>query len=124
VQSNGSRPIDANPPGVSVPEEPCPPWCTVVDHVEGEEHQSRGFEIASMFAPLGSGSGVDTAPYPGDLVVVLHRPVGGGTTWVYLGDGQRQGIELSIDSAARLLGSLQAILWPDEALPPARGQAA
>lgn len=104
----------------------CPPWCAIPhDHeVDGGEHQSAGVEVPALLSPLGSSAGIASSPYSSDLVVVLRQAQEGGITWVYVGDGQQQGIELSIGSAVNLIRSLQSILAPDAEVPAGRGRAA
>ena len=39
----------------------------------------------------------------------LHRTEGEPTTWVYIGDGERQFLELSVESALRVAAALESV---------------
>jgi len=92
-------------------EEPaeCPAWC-VADHRPvaegGEDERSRRHRSAI----------VDVAAIAPDraleLMIELYRIADGPTTWVYVGDGVEQRLELSIESAARLVATLATAIRP------------
>ena len=45
-------------------------------------------------------------------MIELYRIADGPTTWVYVGDGVEQRLELSIESAARLVATLATAIRP------------
>jgi hypothetical protein len=78
----------------------CPTWC-VADHaVEDESRARHRSEIIDVpvVAP-------DRAI---DLMVELYRYGAEPTTWVYIGDGTDQRLELSRESVARLAAVLRS----------------
>ena len=84
----------------------CPPWC-VADHrgeLEGGAVRHRGPTV-SLGVLLRH---PDATEAPAELLVEVHRSEGDETTWVYVGDGTDQRLELSVESAARLSRVLAA----------------
>ena len=107
--------------------EPCPTWCVVLhedgDHEHDRHHMSAGMTVPARqlrTTPQRSGwlFGEEDEPAgPGgertvsaDLAVCLHRADGGPTTWLYVGDGEDQSLELTVDSWARLAPALDRML--------------
>lgn len=80
----------------------CPPWCVAVHAVEDEgtvtRHRSNIVDVAAI-QPAGA-----TA-----LMLEVHRTEGEPTTWVYVGDGERQYLELSVESAVRVAAALERV---------------
>ena len=88
----------------------CPSWC-VVDHLDEVgsavlHHVARG-RVVPVLCFLGC------APETGEeqvesqeLVIVRHRYGAGRPTWIYLGDGSQQYLELSEESLRLLVGVL------------------
>lgn len=76
----------------------CPTWC-VADHAAEDEsrvrHRSATIDVA-VVAP-------DRAM---ELMIELYRLDAEPTTWVYIGDGTDQRLELSRESVARLAAVL------------------
>lgn len=111
--------------------EPCPRWCVVL-HAQDDDVRDRSHVSASLSVPtrqlLGTpGSAVSpfAEPEPGaapgspealdrtataDLAVCVHRRDGSPTTWVYVGDGAVQHLELTADSWHRLMPALDRVL--------------
>lgn len=96
----------------------CPPWCVVMhereDHPRDRQHMS-----AALSVPVTKLRGVGEHPPPEgdhvvaeDMAVVLHRRVGSDATWLYVGDGRHQGLELSVGSWERLVPALdRMVAW-------------
>lgn len=80
----------------------CPPWCVAVHDVEDEgalsRHRSHIVDVAAV-QPAGATT----------LLLEVHRTEGEPTTWVYVGDGERQYLELSIESAVRVAAALERV---------------
>lgn len=81
----------------------CPPWCVAVHAIEDEgitaRHRSPITDVAAL-QPEGAAT----------LMLEVHRTEGEPTTWVYIGDGERQFLELSIESAQRVALALDRVL--------------
>jgi hypothetical protein len=60
-------------------------------------------------APAGTPDALDRTATT-ELTVCVHRRDGGRTTWVYVGDGAVQALELSAESWARLLPAVDRAL--------------
>jgi hypothetical protein len=111
--------------------DPCPDWCVVLhaqdDDVRDRSHVSTSMSVAAR--QLLSGPGAAVSPFaerepagrPGtpealdrtaaaDLAVCLHRRDGARTTWVYVGDGAVQHLEMSAESWHRLMPALDRVL--------------
>ena len=85
----------------------CPPWC-VADHrgeLEGGAVRHRGPTVALGVLLRHPEHGA----VPAELLIEVHRSEGDATTWLYLGDGTDQRLELSIESTALLAQALAAI---------------
>lgn len=111
--------------------EPCPPWCVVL-HAQDDHPRDRTHVSASMSVParqLLGGDGTRVSPFadpepaaaPGgaeahdrtattDLAVCVHRRDGAATTWLYVGDGAVQHLELTAESWHRLVPAVDRAL--------------
>lgn len=106
--------------------EECPPWCVVL-HGPHDDEGERRHVSASLAVPArqlrtsgAAGPPLFGEPDPDDghgertattdLAVCLHRLDGGPTTWVYVGDGAEQSLELTVDSWRRLVPALDRVL--------------
>lgn len=117
--------------------EPCPPWC-IAEHQLQDHDADRSHISDSVMVPaitllgrrtqprasvrqaehrppvlvpdavltLPSGDQVSGLP----LCVVLHRPVGSHITWVYIGDGGPDGLEVSGETAWLLIEAVGSVL--------------
>jgi hypothetical protein len=91
----------------------CPAWCVVVhrddDHPHDQKHISavRAVPVVQLCATGPNGADARKAA---ELVVVLQRRDGTTDTWLYVGDGDTQSIEVSPDCWRRLLGQLNEVL--------------
>lgn len=112
--------------------EECPSWCVVLhaeDDLAGDRrHMSASLSVParelrapsaepSAEPPAVDGTALpDPDDGPGDrvvateLAVCLQRRDGAPTTWVYVGDGTHQALELSTGSWHRLLPALDRVL--------------
>ncbi|PJJ61923.1 DUF6907 domain-containing protein [Compostimonas suwonensis] len=84
---------------------PCPPWC-VQEHADADppadrRHVGSGHPVPVVLAP--GGRAVATSA---ELSMIVWRFDGSPETWVYLGDGTGQRIEVSLESARRLFAQL------------------
>lgn len=96
--------------------EPCPSWCVVL-HEQRDQPSDRRHVSASLAVPVTQLRGVGEPDAPegdharaADLMLCLHRAVGSRTTWIYAGDGRHQGLELSVDSWARIVPVLDRLI--------------
>lgn len=101
----------------------CPPWCDgdhrEQDHEEDHAHRSTRASIAAIartVARSASDLPVDGAEAV-DLEVAVWQRDGSHQTWVYIGSGPSQCIEISVSSARRVMSALSALLGPP-AVPP------
>jgi hypothetical protein len=78
----------------------CPPWC-VADHAVDDDfvarHRSRIHDLAVIAPDRGF-----------DLMIEFSRLGDEPSTWVYLGDGTDQRLELSLESVRRLVDELRS----------------
>ncbi|GIG25284.1 DUF6907 domain-containing protein [Cellulomonas denverensis] len=96
--------------------ETCPPWCVVLHEVADHERDRRHVS-ASLSVPVLALRGVGEPLPPEedevtgeDLALVLHRRVGDDETWLYVGDGRNQGLELSVASWSRVVPGLDRLI--------------
>lgn len=96
--------------------EPCPSWCdgdhTGQEHVVDRRHQT---ELAALPAIVrhcdqsNSDQEQHETAVAEEVIVVMHRRVGGGETWVAIA-AERQGIEISVETANRIATVLRSTL--------------
>lgn len=98
--------------------EPCPSWCHVdhadQDHVDDRYHQSKQVLIPVVIpqrvADGDAGSRAVCAPAASEVAVLALQPVGDcSQTWVAV-VGERQFIEVTLESATRLHTALGEVL--------------
>ncbi|MFC7581838.1 DUF6907 domain-containing protein [Schaalia naturae] len=89
----------------------CPPWCTVrhgrSDPPEDRLHQSSGLAV-----PVIARSGTaepETLGEVREFVVVVSRKGGRGPTWVYVGDGEEQWLEIDAQTMSRVAEVLRQV---------------
>lgn len=93
--------------GRRVAQSACPSWC-VADHrgeLEGGAVRHRG-STAALGVLLRHPDGT---PLSAELLIEVHRSEGEQVTWVYIGDGTDQRLELSIENTAVLAQALAAL---------------
>ena len=88
--------------------EGCPEWC-VADHDEEDEgervrHRSVVTEVSVIERNVAS-AGEAT-----EVAIEMHRTEGESTTWVYVGDGFDQYLEVSLESVRRLMATLGRVV--------------
>ncbi|RIJ67836.1 hypothetical protein D1871_23050 [Nakamurella silvestris] len=84
----------------------CPKWCVSHHDDESDEHQSLGRELAAHARPLNQANDA----YETSLVFTIHRNLTDTTAWIYIGDGCRQGLDISVESAVGAIDILEAVL--------------
>lgn len=95
--------------------DPCPSWCAGEhgehDHPDDRQHRSASFSVAVIArrTQLEPERLVRTAE-PTEFEVGLSRSDGEQDTWLYIGEGPGMSIEISAESARRLLGVARARL--------------
>lgn len=96
----------------------CPVWC-IADHAIEDEGRDRRHRSPTASLP-GVRRGVDGAAQSVELLVEVHDD--GTGTWVYLGDGVADGVDLTAGSAERLaltvLSTLEAAGLPQPSVAP------
>jgi len=82
----------------------CPEWCVAQHQVEDEggvrRHRSAAVSLGVIERNVAS-AGEAT-----EVAIEMHRTEGESTTWVYVGDGFDQYLELSLESVRRLVAAL------------------
>jgi hypothetical protein len=95
-------------------DEPCPPWCLREhdedDHPEDREHRGAAIDVAVV------ATGEDAVPVTDalshlDLVVQLHRRVGGPEEWVSIepAEARQPRLALTRGSARALVAALRRV---------------
>ena len=104
------------PPDVG---ETCPPWC-VVQHDQDEpldqqihESDATPFPVIEIERRRGPDERLTRSAIGAELAVVRYRYVGHSQEWVYIGTPDH-GLDVSVESAERLLGRLTALLGGGE----------
>lgn len=97
----------------------CPPWCVQEhaedDHVHDRKHASTWLTVPVVeLEPVPAGEGGPGAPRERErgeeVALCLHRREGRRTVWLYVGDGERQVLELTVESWARLRPAVDRLL--------------
>ena len=78
----------------------CPTWC-VADHAAEDESRARHRSVTLDLPVVAPDRGMG-------LMIELYRFGAEPTTWVYIGDGTDQRLELSRESVARLVEVLSS----------------
>ena len=106
----------AHPPDLG---EACPPWC-VVKHDQGEpfeqqihESDATPFPVIEIERRRGLDERLIHSAIGAELAVVRYRYVGHSQEWVYIGTPDH-GLDVSVESAERLLGRLATLLGDGE----------
>jgi len=86
----------------------CPEWC-IAHHDDEDEggvrrHRSAAVDLGVIERSVAS-RGEAT-----ELAIEMHRTAGESTTWIYVGDGFDQYLELSTESTQRLAAVLTRML--------------
>jgi hypothetical protein len=96
--------------------EPCPPWCVVL-HEQCDHERDRRHVSSSLVVPVVELRGIGEPDPPEEdqsvgeeLALCLHRRVGSADTWLYVGDGSRQALELSPESWSRVVPALDRLV--------------
>ena len=99
----------------------CPPWCVAVheedDHPHDRKHLGPELTVpATTLAAHASPDGVHRDERSAsELVLSLHRRDGSHDTWVYVGDGFEQRVEVLLGDMWRIV---EAFGHAVEGLPP------
>ncbi|GHS88885.1 hypothetical protein AGMMS50218_13790 [Actinomycetota bacterium] len=87
----------------------CPAWCVVVhaddDHPHDHKHvsASRAVPVVALAGSTDGGGAGRDRDVADEMVVCLQRRDGGPDTWLYVGDGHDQRVEVTVESWLRLL---------------------
>jgi len=82
----------------------CPEWC-VAQHATEDEGGVRRHRAAAIGLDVIERS-VASAGEATELAIEMHRTEGETTTWIYVGDGFDQYLEISAESMQRLAAVL------------------
>lgn len=98
-------------PGRGGPSGSCPRWCTG-DHGEGHDHDRKHMSAAVVLpvVQLVRGEPGRDLPRASEVAVVVHRRERSEQTWLYVGDGTDQQLELTPESWRRLVARLGEVL--------------
>jgi len=83
----------------------CPRWC-VADH--GAEDEFGEVRHRSAIRSVPAVSRDRAGPKAIDLLLEVHSSERDATVWLYLGDGEDQRLEVTLDSAGRVAAALAA----------------
>ena len=86
----------------------CPPWCIgghgERDHPDDRVHRSLGVTVPAVVRrPILTPTSLDFDVASAEIEVGLARLDGDTHTWVYIGSGPGESIEISAESAAELV---------------------
>lgn len=85
-----------------------PPWCAIREEHD-HRHESTAREIAGTLLSVADWApGAPSVAVPRELVALLHTAA--DETWIYVGDGTDQHLDLSIESWRRVIGAVQGLL--------------
>lgn len=87
----------------------CPSWCVVAhhedDHPDDRKHLSATRTVPVIELTADGQTGRDV-PRAAELVVLMQRRDGVADTWLYVGDGSDQLLQMTPGSWRRLIGSI------------------
>ncbi len=87
----------------------CPSWCAVAhhedDHPDDRKHVSVTRTVPVVELAVDGPTGRDV-PRATELVVLAQRRDGAVDTWLYVGDGREQLLQVTPGSWRRLVGSI------------------
>ena len=93
--------------------EDCPPWC-VAEHEASDHPHDRSHQSAIVTIPVVlreqilRGGRLTNLERGADFDIARFRPIGTPMEWVFVGDDEHR-LELSVESAARLVAALAAV---------------
>ncbi|MFT4210245.1 MAG: hypothetical protein QM626_00095 [Microbacterium sp.] len=91
---------------------PCPPWCAgghrEDDHPEDRVHRSAGLTVPVVSRRVLSVDPMRYQVVAQEFEVGLSRPDDSATTWLYLGAGPGECVEVSLGSCADLVRALES----------------
>lgn len=95
--------------------DPCPGWCAgghaEHDHPDDRVHRSLAESVPVVVRRTAFGSGgVRRSAEAVEFEVALSRVDGERETWVYIGEGPAMFVEVTAESAGRVLGALADVL--------------
>ena len=95
----------------------CPPWC-VADHADEDEsgtprHRSETVVVPGIAIRSGEGRTVESI----EILIELHSEAGDPVVGVYIGDGQGRGLDITTETADRLVRRLTDALQEAGAIP-------
>lgn len=95
--------------------DPCPPWCQrgheERDHPDDHVHRSASAAVPVIARRTWfEGGGIRRRAEPAELEVALSRVDGEREIWLYVGDGPARSLEVTVESAERLLVQLGVAL--------------
>lgn len=88
----------------------CPPWC-VADHADedeagGSRHRSETVALPGITVVPGARRTVEAI----EILIELHAEHGDPVVGVYIGDGERAGLDVTMETADRLVRRLSEVL--------------
>jgi hypothetical protein len=84
----------------------CPPWC-VADHADEDDpgtarHRSQTVVVPGISIRSGERRTVESI----EILIELHAEEGDPVVGVYIGDGHREGLDITTETADRLVRAL------------------
>lgn len=88
----------------------CPPWC-VADHADedeaaGSRHRGETIVVPGIAVRPGARRTVEAI----EILIELHAEHGDPVVGVYIGDGERAGLDITMETADRLVRRLSEAL--------------
>jgi hypothetical protein len=95
----------------------CPPWC-VADHAHEDDpgrarHRSRTVVVPGIAIQPGERRTVESI----EILIEVHADEGDPVVGVYIGDGERNGLDITTETADRLVRRLTDALREARAVP-------
>jgi hypothetical protein len=95
----------------------CPPWC-VADHADEDEgsvyrHRSETAVVPGLALRPGTRRAVEAI----EILIEVHADNGDPVVGVYVGDGEQHGLDITVETADRLVRRLSEVLRSAETSP-------
>ncbi len=104
---------------------PCPDWCAggheEQDLPEDRVHRSVGFSVPTISRRVVDGDALRHATGIHEYEIGLSRDDGGSETWLYLGAGPEEYLEIGVAGARALVEALDAALDAADTEPSSAG---
>ena len=101
----------------------CPPWC-VADHAAEDDDSAPRHRSETVVVPgIAIRPGVRRTVESIEILIELHAEDGDPVVGVYVGDGQTRGLDVTLETADRLVRRLIEVLHQPRAAPKSNPRA-